>query len=127
MIMPEEQVPRRGEVYWIDLADATGQATSKVRPCVVIQNDCDNRERAVTIVAAITSISTMESLPYAVRLKRGVAGLSGQPFVNCGHIYTVSKRHLQRRSGHLSSNEMCEVEKAIMYSLGISAAERDQV
>jgi mRNA interferase MazF len=126
MIMPEEQVPRRGEVYWIYLADPTGQPTSTVRPCVVIQNDRDNRERVVTIVAAITSISTMEPLPYAVRLKHGTAGLSGQAFVNCGHIYTVSKRHLQRRSGHLSADEMCDVEKAIMYSLGISAAERDQ-
>jgi mRNA-degrading endonuclease toxin of MazEF toxin-antitoxin module len=127
MIMPEKHEPRRGEVYWIYLTDATGQATSTVRPCVVIQNDRDNRERAVTIVAAITSISTMEPLPYAVRLKHGAAGLSGQAFVNCGHIYTVSKGHLQRRSGHLSSDEMCEVEKAIMYSLGICAAEREKV
>jgi mRNA interferase MazF len=126
MIMPEEQVPRRGEVYLIHLADATGQATTTVRPCVVIQNDRDNRERAVTIVAAITSISTMESLPYAVRLKHGTAGLSGQAFVNCGHIYTVSKGHLQQRKGYLSSDQMCEVEKAIMYSLGIGSPERDQ-
>jgi mRNA interferase MazF len=126
MIMPEEQVPRRGDVYRIYLADATGQATSTLRQCVVVQNDRDNRERVVTIVAAITSISTMEPLPYAVRLKHGTAGLSGQAFVNCGHIYTVSKNHLERRIGHLSADEMCDVEKAIIYALGISSAERDQ-
>jgi mRNA interferase MazF len=121
--MSEEQVLRRGEIYWINLDNAIGQDTSKMRPCVVIQNDCDNQKRAVTIIAAITNSSAMKSFPYAVRLKTEVAGFPGDHFVNCGHIYTISKFHLQQKIGRLSSEEIRDVEKAIIYCLGITAPE----
>ena len=46
---------RRGEVYWLDFAPASGQEMTGMHPCVVVQNDVGNQHSALTIVVAITS------------------------------------------------------------------------
>lgn len=119
--MSYEHVPQRGEIYLIDIGDAVGHGPSKVRPCVVIQNDCDNRSRTVTLVVLITSDSSSQSLPWAVHLEPGTTGLPNKSYVNCGHIYTLSKNHLKQKVGELPPLEMEKVDKAILYILGLSS------
>ena|SRR6185437_3239310 len=120
--MPNEGVPHRGEIYWIDVGDAIGDTPSKVRPCVVIQNDRDNETRTVTLVVLITTDSSSQSLPFAVHLKAGTSGINMDSYVNCGHIYTLSKCHLKEKVGKLASVEMEEVERAILYVLGLGSS-----
>jgi len=121
--MAKAPSPRKGEIYSL-MADVVSDAPAgKTRPCLVVQNDSENRRRSVTIVAAITSQAASESLPFTVRLDAGPTDLSTGSFVNCGHLYTVSHRQLQGRIGALSSDKMAEVDRAILSILGVVAAE----
>jgi mRNA-degrading endonuclease toxin of MazEF toxin-antitoxin module len=63
-------IPRRGEVYWLDFAPATGQEMTGSHPCVVVQNDVGNQHSALTIVVAVTSNLRVAVLPIGVLLGR---------------------------------------------------------
>ncbi len=76
------------------------------------------------IVAAITSESASESLPFAVRLMPRTVGTSVATFVNCGYLYTVSHGQLQGPIVELPSDKMVEVDRAILAILGVVAAEK---
>jgi mRNA-degrading endonuclease toxin of MazEF toxin-antitoxin module len=90
--MVDAATVQKGEVWWLSLALTGAGAEDKLRPCVVVQNDVENTRRDVTIVAAISSNVSRRSGPSTVLLERGSAGLADAACVDCGHIYTVSKR-----------------------------------
>ncbi len=124
MTMAKAPSPRKGEIYSL-MADVVSDAPAgKTRPCLVVQNDSENRRRSVTIVAAITSQAASESLPFTVRLMPRTVGTSVATFVNCGHLYTVSHGQLQGPIVELPSDKMVEVDRAILAILGVVAAEK---
>lgn len=82
---------RRGEVYWLDFAPATGQEMTGMPPCVVVQNDVGNQHSGLTVVVAITSNLRVAALPVGVLLKAGEGGLKRDSVIHCGHIYTSKK------------------------------------
>jgi mRNA interferase MazF len=96
--------PRRGEVYWLDFAPATGQEMTGKHPCLIVQNDTGNEYSGVTIVVAVTSNLRAAALPVGVLLRSGEGGLSRDSVAHCGHVYTVDKKRLGRRVGQLSPN-----------------------
>ena len=55
MSIASAPVPRRGEVYWLDFAPATGQEMTGPHPCIIVQNDVGNQHSALTIVVAVSS------------------------------------------------------------------------
>lgn len=112
--------PRRGEVYWLDFAPATGQEITRIHPCVIIQNDVGNQHSGLTIVAAVTSNLRVASLPVGVLVKAGEGGLKRDSAVHCGHIYTVDKARLAQYAGRLSAERMAAVDAAIAGSLGLN-------
>jgi mRNA-degrading endonuclease toxin of MazEF toxin-antitoxin module len=109
---------RQGDIYMFDATGAGWQTAPKERPCVILQNDCENDNRPVTLVAVISSNITDRSLPFAVPLERNTVGLSMDSAVNCGHIYTISKSLLHHKIGQLTKSKMGEVQKALAYLLG---------
>ncbi|MEA3346041.1 MAG: type II toxin-antitoxin system PemK/MazF family toxin [Chloroflexota bacterium] len=111
--------PRRGEIYWLDFSPATGAEMREPHPALIIQNDVGNQVSALTIVAAITSNLRVAELPVGVRIEPSESGLSRPSVVHLGHIYTVDKRRLQRRVGHLPETLMQEIDEAIQVSLGL--------
>jgi mRNA interferase MazF len=116
---PATAAIRRGEVYWLDFAPATGREMTGVHPCVIVQNDVGNQHSALTIVAAVTSNLRVASLPVGVLLKAGEGGLAHDSVVHCGHVYTVDKKRLRTRLGQLALARMVEVDKALACSLGL--------
>jgi len=109
--------PRRGEVYWLDFAPATGQEMTGMHPCVVVQNDVGNQYSGLTIVAAVTSNLRVAALPVGVLVKAGEGGLKRDSVVHCGHIYTVDKARLAQCGGRLSAARMTEIDRALARSL----------
>lgn len=110
---------RRGEVYWLDFAPATGQEMTGMHPCVVVQNDVGNQHSGLTVVVAITSNLRVAALPVGVLLKAGEGGLKRDSVIHCGHIYTVDKTRLVQLAGQLSIPRMAEVDRALARSLGL--------
>jgi mRNA interferase MazF len=118
--MSSDPVLQRGDIYMFSAALAGQKTEQKARPCVILQNDCENDHRPVTIIAAISSLRSVPSPPFAVQLEPNTAGLTRGSVVNCGHIYTISKSHLGPRVGRLPAEKLVEVEKALSYLLGKS-------
>jgi mRNA interferase MazF len=112
-------IPRRGEVYWLDFAPATGQEMTGSHPCVVVQNDVGNQHSALTIVVAVTSNLRVAVLPIGVLLRTGEGGLNRDCVAHCGHLYTVDKQRLTQRIGQLPPNRVVEIDRALARSLDL--------
>lgn len=111
--------PKRGEIYWLDCNPATGAEMRNLHPALVIQNDIGNQASALTIVAAIASNLQIARLPVGVLIGAGEGGLPRDCVIHSGHIYTVDKNRLQRRSGTLGAERMRQVDNALAISLGL--------
>ena len=109
--------PRRGEVYLLDFAPATGQEMTDPHPCVIVQNDVGNQHSGLTIVVAVTSNLRVASLPVGVLLPAGTGGLANNSATHCGHLYTVDKKRLGKRLGQLPAAEMGAIDMALRRSL----------
>src|SRR5947209_4227221 len=90
-----------------------------LHPALVVQNDVGNRASALTIVAAITSNLRVADLPVGIRVEPVESGLPAVSVIHLGHIYTVDKGRLQRRTGALPPPVMARVDEAIAVSLGL--------
>ena len=107
--------PRRGEIYLVRLL---GQPQdTKERPALVVSLDVRNRLAHDVIVAPIST--TLRQAPTHVELSAGEGGLHRTSMAKCEQITTLDKSFLVRGpfSGIISM--MHEVEKAIMWAIGI--------
>lgn len=103
-------VVKQGDLFWVDLSDASGSRPAYRRPELVIQSDLYNESRINTVVTcAITSNIKRAEAPGNVLLEKGEASLSKQSVVNITQISTVDKRELTEKIGSLSRERMAQV------------------
>ena len=116
---------RRGDVVLVNylFSDRTG---SKVRPCLVVQNDENNRRlKNDTIVAAISSNvarALTEPTQFLIRISTSDGAQSGLLFesaVQCGNIATIDTQFVIRRIGLLPAAVMRQVDECLKASLGL--------
>ena len=113
------QLPRRGEVFWVELNPVVGAETGKTRPALVIQNDVGNAHAETTIIATIASAVATRGYPFLVPLPPGT--LSKQSLVNCAHVRTVDLERLKGAAiARLTPETMVAVDEALRMSLGLS-------
>jgi mRNA interferase MazF len=101
--------PDRGEVWLVDLG-----YVAKVRPCLVISIPALDRDRAlVTLLPHTTSPrgSRFEVKVQAPFLREGVFDVQ--------NIVTIPHAKLLRKLGDLTSEQMVEVEDALLFWLGL--------
>ena len=114
---------RRGEVYQVDWNPARGSEQAGVRSGLVIQNDIANAVSSypVTMVCALST--KIKGYPSMVRvLPTPENGLSQVSEVNTAQVMTVQKDRLVTRLGHLSEEDMKQVEAKLAYMLGLSTS-----
>lgn len=107
---------KRGQVFFADLGTTQGSEQGGYRPVLIIQNDVGNSHSTTTIVAPITS-ATKKFLPthYLIGNHNGLrSGL-----VLCEQIRTIDKGRLRRYVCEFTAEQMQEVNKCIMNSLGM--------
>jgi mRNA interferase MazF len=115
---------RRGDVVLVDylFSDRTG---SKVRPCLVVQNDVNNQRLDDTIVAAISSNvsrAKLESTQLFISRQSPDGKPSGLLFdsaVQCENITTLDTQFVIRRIGVLPANVMRQIDDCLGFSLGM--------
>jgi mRNA interferase MazF len=110
---------RRGQIYWIDFAPATGHEMTGIHPGLIVQNDVGNQFSDLTIVAALTSNLRAGNLPVGVFVPAGTAGLTKDSVIHCGHLYTMDKQRLGRQLGQLTGASLSKVDVALACSLGL--------
>ena len=113
----------RGDVVlaWFPFASGGG---GKRRPCVVIQNDEDNRKLANTIIAQITTNLSRRGdkshLFIDVALPDGQkTGLLHDSLVSCNNIATIEQNLVNQIIGSLSSALMRKLNTCLKASLAI--------
>ena len=115
----------RGEIYRLDFGIPQGSVQGGVRPgliiqgdALVMQNDTGNRTSSTTIVAAITA-KKKRRFPFHVEISKNESGLPEDSTVLLEQIQTVPQSRLTKKVGELNEHKMEEVNKALMYSLGM--------
>jgi mRNA interferase MazF len=116
---------RRGEIVLVDylFSDRSG---SKVRPCLVVQNDGNNQRLNDTIVAAITSNTTRAAaVPTQLLIEVATAtgkqsGLLFDSAVQCENLVTIDNQLVIRKIGALPATVMSEIDACLKMSLGLT-------
>jgi mRNA interferase MazF len=110
---------KRGDIYYVEMCNATGSEQTGNRPAVVIQNDRGNLHSGTTIVAFITSKENKRQLPTHVEITPSESGLPRYSTIMAEQICTVDKSRIKRWAGTLNEEVMAKVNKAIGISIGI--------
>ena len=121
----DNNVIRRGDIYYADLSPVVGSEQGGVRPVLIIQNDMGNRHSPTVIAAAITSQMNKAKLPTHIELLDPHCGLTRDSVVLLEQVRTLDKRRLRERMGHLDEVRMQMVDTAIAVSLGLRGRSRE--
>lgn len=120
----QQNIVRRGEIYYADLSPVVGSEQGGMRPVLIVQNDVGNRYSPTVIAAAITSQQNKARLPTHIEIEARTYGLTKNSVVLLEQVRTLDKRRLRERMGCLDEKAMQRVDRAIAISLGLKA-ERD--
>ena len=104
----------RGEVWWVEFNKAIGEEIQKTRPAVIVSNDLSNKHLRRVQVVPLTS-STKRLYPGESYVT--YAGKTGKALAN--QIQTVSKLRLLNRAGHVTSDELRDIDRSLMVQLGL--------
>jgi mRNA-degrading endonuclease toxin of MazEF toxin-antitoxin module len=95
---------RRGDVIIVDLNGGRGVEKTKVRPCVVVQNDRGNANGPFTIVVPLTDYSGYRGYREQVEIAAAELGPSGKRSVaGCGEVRQVDKGRIDTARGVVAS------------------------
>lgn len=110
---------RRGEIYYI-APDASSESPLEVksRPGIIVSCDQSNR---VTTSVEVVYLTTKErkSLPCDVK----VCGTGTPSTALCGKVHFVTMDRLRNYAGATTEAEQKEIDRALMYGLGITIPE----
>jgi mRNA interferase MazF len=118
----DRKQPVRGEVYLCQFDPARGSEQAGTRPAVIVERTAFSSVAAKrhVLIAAITSNTKCERLPFCVKLEAGKEnGLKTTSYFNASHIHAFSKDRLLRRMGKLTSAEMTEMDCALRLMFGL--------
>lgn len=121
--MEEEQEMeiKRGNIYYAALDETyVGSEQTGVRPVVILQNDMGNEYSPTVIVAPITSkINSKSIIPTHVFIKGYKNRLKQNSLILTEQIRAIDKTRLKYYIGNIDIDELKDVDKAIIISLGI--------
>ena len=107
-------MPKRGEIYWVNLDPTVGCEIKKTRPGLIISNDVQNRIGIVYIIAPITS--QIEKI-YPFEVKLNIKDKPSKAMLD--QIRTVDAKRLGTLITHITKEEQLDVDKAIKLVLSV--------
>ena len=105
---------RRGEIWWVRFDPSVGGEIRKTRPAVVVSNDRFNVGNNRVQVVPLTSSEKRLYLFEAYVMVRG-----RQNKAMADQIRTIAKERVGEKIGHVTTNEMKAIEKAICIQLAL--------
>lgn len=114
----KERIPRnirRGEIYYI-MPEEKDLSEGKGRPGIIVSNDSANQfSNSVEVVYLTTKEQTRE-----LKSNVTVRGTGTPSTAICGKVHTVPIERIGSYTGRLTDAEESEINRALLYSLGIS-------
>ena len=118
--MYHQQVPKRGEVWAVDLGINVGDVMNKVRPCIIVSYDEFNENSNCTTVIPITHADFNFKTQFILdesKLKPSDNLVSGT--VKTEQIRTVSKAQLGYKIAELNDEGMKLMNNALKNHLDL--------
>jgi len=103
---------KRGEIYWVNLDDAEGYETKKIRPCLIVSNDIQNKIGKRIMIAPLTS-NIKKQYPFEIVVRK----LKSKVMLDQVRVVTISR--LGKRASWLINEEMEKIDLALHVALGI--------
>ena len=108
----------KGDIVYVNLEPTKGSETGKIRPCLIVQNNVNNKYSPTTIIIVITSRDRFKKkYPTHVWIDKGEGGLTKDSVIQCEQIRTIDKRRITRKLGTVNSSCLQKVEEAIKITL----------
>ena len=106
----------RGDIYWVNLEPTVGSESDKLRPCLIVSNNANNRAASTLTVLPITSQVEM-LFPFEVLLE---SELDRPSKIQASQVRTISKHRIDgSRLARLPPEIMTAVDAAIRLHLAI--------
>lgn len=109
----------RGLIYFVKMPEHTTAAKHSCewgyRPVVIVSSEVGNRTSNIVMACPITT--RIKSLSCNVNISWNIDGRQSQ--VLCNQIITLPKSECKLCRGGLTAEEMCNVENAMLISLGM--------
>lgn len=106
---------KRGDIYLVKRRDTLGSEITKTRPAVIVSNDALNATSGVVEVVYLTTQPKKELPTHATIHATGVTSTA-----ICEQIDSVSLCLLCAQVGTCSEEEMADIDRALMASLGLA-------
>ena len=110
-------IARKGEIWNIEQGNtaSTGTEIWSNRPAIIVSNEATNQKAGFVNVVYLTT-SHKKEMPYHVSVMSG----DKQAIALCEQIFAVDKSRITFYIGKITPQELLEVDKALLFSLGIS-------
>lgn len=117
--MKENWNYHRGDIYLVDLGTNIGSEQGGFRPVLLVQNDIGNHFGPTLIVAPVSSRYWKKSKQPTHTLIEGIQNLSSPSVVLTEQLLTIDKVRVMKYLGKVPEDQMQNVNKAVMVSLGL--------
>ena len=117
--MKENWNYHRGDIYLVDLGTNIGSEQGGCRPVLLVQNDIGNHFGPTLIVAPVSSRYWKKSKQPTHTLIEGIQNLSSPSVVLTEQLLTIYKVRVMKYLGKVPEDQMQNVNKAVMVSLGL--------
>ncbi len=117
--MKENWNYHRGDIYLVDLGTNIGSEQGGCRPVLLVQNDIGNHFGPTLIVAPVSSRYWKKSNQPTHTLIEGIQNLSSPSVVLTEQLLTIDKVRVMKYLGKVPEDQMQNVNKAVMVSLGL--------
>ena len=107
---------RRGEIWWVNFDPAVGGEVRKTRPAVVVSN---NRFNAGNNRVQVIPLTSSEKRLYLFEAYVTAGGRRSKAMAD--QIKTLARERLREKIGHVTTEEMKAIEKAIRVQLDLDA------
>jgi mRNA interferase MazF len=105
----------RGEIWTV----AGGVHASQPRPAVIVQDDLFSETASVTVVPLTFTFTDAPLLRIRIPASP-VSGLEHDSDLMVDKLSTVRRANVQTRDGRLATDQLAEVERALMTFLGLA-------
>lgn len=117
--MKENWNYHRGDIYLVDLGTNIGSEQGGCRPVLLVQNDIGNHFGPTLIIAPVSSRYWKKSKQPTHTLIEGIQNLSSPSVVLTEQLLTIDKVRVMKYLGKVPEDQMQNVNKAVMVSLGL--------
>ena len=106
---------RRGDIYYVrGCLDTVGSEQKGFRPAIVISNNVGNKHSKIKQVVYITTKNKNEIPTHVV-----INSAKYTSIAICEQIFSVSDERIGKYIGQCTEDEMKELDKALMISIGL--------